>query len=81
MAPKTYDAMYKKFVEHIASRKVSDNAEIRILSKEFAITVRGKNDLYARKYHAHFFTEWCVTNNIAFPDDWNPEGFWAANFA
>jgi len=73
--------MYKKFVEHIALLKATETDMIRTLSKEFAVGLRGKNDLYARKYHAHFFTEWCVMNNLVFPDDWNPEGFWAANFS
>ena len=73
--------MYKKFVEYLAFKKAIDIDVIRKLSQEFAVETRGKNDLYARKYHAYLFTEWCVNNNITFPEDWNPEGFWYGNFS
>ena len=81
MAPKSYAAMYKRFVEHLALKKAIDLNLIRKLSYEFAVETRGKNDLYARKYHAYIYTEWCVNNNVHFPDDWNPEGFWSGNFS
>ena len=81
MAPKIYEIYYKKFISYVNS-ETNINGNVRELSKMFATEIRGGTyDLYARKYHAFLFTKWCDDNGIAYPDDWNPEGFWPGNFA
>jgi hypothetical protein len=73
--------MYKKFTAHLAECQVTDVGSIRTISKNYALSLRPHYDLYARKYHAFLFTEWCRQHNVMLPADWNPEGYWAGNFA
>ena len=81
MAPKSYDALYRKFTKHLEScENRYDPATVRKISEQFSTNLRPSYDLYARKYHAFLFTRWCDTNKIEYPADWNPEGFWPGNF-
>jgi hypothetical protein len=76
-----YEKYYKKFEKYLMDKDDRENIDnARRLSKTFAIELRGKNDVYARKYHAFLFSKWCATREIPYPSDWNPDDFWNLQF-
>jgi hypothetical protein len=83
MTPAVYDKYYKQFEKSLIGQDVGNIDNVRHLSKLFAVKMRknNNNDLYARKYHAYFFTRWCDSRGITYPIDWNPEGFWNLQFS
>ena len=74
----TYFKRFKKFLETQESIEITD---VRRLSLQWAIELRGRNDLYARKYHAYIFTRWCDEQGLAYPEGWNSEGYWNLSFS
>ena len=81
MPPKIYEKYFIQFDKLLSSKE--NNLEInsvRQYSVEFATSIRGSYDLYARKYHAYLFSEWCDRNKIPYPEGWDKEAYWPGNF-
>ena len=80
--PDAHERYFKQFMKFLETRGSVDIGEVRRLSQQWSIELRGRNDLYARKYHAHIFTRWCEAQGLPLlvTEGWNKEGFWDLGF-